>query len=375
MNNPLYPPQKNNGVGSSLLALLFFGLALFSVYLITINKSEYFGKNQNSTYANQRQNQKKDSGNDNGNGNGNDNGNVNDSDYSVESSEPEIQEDESEELNHSNNYAPKKDEDSEDETEEPTEELTYEWQTIESEYGAYFGLPDFFEKKESNYQNPAYYKYYVGFDGGMELNTWEMYLSGDGQEHIDSFKDFFYTEDSGFTDVYIINENEKYLVLSGYYYDEIFYGRTDIVNGVAFDYIFYYTNDSDVKQKNQVVEGFTDRLNYSNVRGKSDEDDTEESDTETPENREFVDGQLFPNSSNEYLSEDVVSKLTQEEIQYAINEIYARNGYIFGTEEGWYDYYIQFSWYQPSVPREDFDDSYFNDVEYANVKLLASYRD
>lgn len=102
--------------------------------------------------------------------------------------------------------------------------------------------------------------------------------------------------------------------------------------------------------------------------GETAEELTEEM-TET-----FNDGQIFPNSSNEYLTAGDVENLSSDQIQEAINEIYARNGYTF-RDENIRNYFMGYDWYNPTIPADEFDSNSFSEVEKANVKLLSSYRD
>ena len=75
----------------------------------------------------------------------------------------------------------------------------------------------------------------------------------------------------------------------------------------------------------------------------------------------------------EYMSEDYVRGLSQQDIQMEINAIYAHHGYIF-KDENLRNFFMQYDWYTPSVSPENFDTSVFNEVENANIRLLASYR-
>ena len=57
-------------------------------------------------------------------------------------------------------------------------------------------------------------------------------------------------------------------------------------------------------------------------------------------------------------------------IHLAKNEIYARHGYIFKSED-LNNYFKGQIWYEPSVSPENFKDSLFNKNEQANLKLLS----
>ena len=74
--------------------------------------------------------------------------------------------------------------------------------------------------------------------------------------------------------------------------------------------------------------------------------------------------------------EDVVYSTdgSADQIQQAINEIYARHGYIFGSE--YYDKLFRgFKWYVPMYEPEKFDNAWLNEYEKANLGLLTQYRD
>ena len=79
---------------------------------------------------------------------------------------------------------------------------------------------------------------------------------------------------------------------------------------------------------------------------------------------------MISKSSSKYLSDSDIKNLSQDQIQRAINEIYARNGHIFTTAK-WKDYFKKYSWYSP---RQTVTDAQFNKYERANVKKLASKR-
>ena len=91
----------------------------------------------------------------------------------------------------------------------------------------------------------------------------------------------------------------------------------------------------------------------------------------------MTDGQVFPDSSSRLLSDAEVDALTQEQTQYAINEIWARNGYTF-SDAGWYAYYSQFDWYHPSISKDEWyatgTGNILNSTENANEAKLEKHR-
>lgn len=84
-----------------------------------------------------------------------------------------------------------------------------------------------------------------------------------------------------------------------------------------------------------------------------------------------VDGQIFPNSSSELLTATQLDTLSKDEAQDAVNEIYARHGYIFKTTEI-INYYRQFSWYHEDT--RDMNSITFNKIESANLDALSAKR-
>lgn len=66
----------------------------------------------------------------------------------------------------------------------------------------------------------------------------------------------------------------------------------------------------------------------------------------------------------------IISSRNRRE-QDAINEIYAREGYIF-KESPYKEYYAQFSWYHKTY--SDMQSVPLNTVEYQNVQMISKAR-
>jgi hypothetical protein len=81
---------------------------------------------------------------------------------------------------------------------------------------------------------------------------------------------------------------------------------------------------------------------------------------------------IFYDSAVRYLTDAEVSALSLQQMCYARNEIYARRGYIFQSQE-LRDYFGSKCWYHPTVPAQSFNDQVFNQVEMANIELLKRY--
>lgn len=83
---------------------------------------------------------------------------------------------------------------------------------------------------------------------------------------------------------------------------------------------------------------------------------------------------VFPHSSTQLLNSWEVEALSNTDLTYAINEIYARHGYIFKSEELRL-YFEQFDWYHGTIPADAFSYEMLNSIEQQNLDLMASERD
>ena len=82
-------------------------------------------------------------------------------------------------------------------------------------------------------------------------------------------------------------------------------------------------------------------------------------------------GEIFPDSSSRQLTESDLDPLSPDQLQTAVNEIYACHGYAFQTPEV-RAYFESFDWYSPDNPDMAAVASQFSDVEQANMALLSS---
>lgn len=82
---------------------------------------------------------------------------------------------------------------------------------------------------------------------------------------------------------------------------------------------------------------------------------------------------LMPDSADRYLEASDIAGYSHDEIQLIINEIYARHGREFKTQEN-IDYFRAQDWYEPvSGKSDEAIVSEFNEFEKANVELLCEY--
>lgn len=106
-----------------------------------------------------------------------------------------------------------------------------------------------------------------------------------------------------------------------------------------------------------------------------DTSDTEETSTEETKNKtaseimDADDGYVFPDVDTTYLSKSSVEKLSDSELQYAVNEVYARHGLKF-TKKINKERFEKKSWYKGTV--SDQDSISLNKYEKKNVDTMAS---
>ena len=79
---------------------------------------------------------------------------------------------------------------------------------------------------------------------------------------------------------------------------------------------------------------------------------------------------IFPQSATEYLELEDLAGMDKDQIQMAINEIYARHGRKFVMQEV-QEYFSSLSWYEGTVEAADFDVSVMNQYEGANINLMV----
>lgn len=115
-----------------------------------------------------------------------------------------------------------------------------------------------------------------------------------------------------------------------------------------------------------------EKLAAASETKKAEQENKEESSNENASEAE--NGMIFPDSSTAEINSEDLKKLSDEELRYAVNEIYARHGYIFKDDQ-LRTYYEQYDWYKETVKPEDFSDSVFNEVEKRNIQTLQRERD
>lgn len=131
---------------------------------------------------------------------------------------------------------------------------------------------------------------------------------------------------------------------------------------ILFIGAFFY-NRSHVSSEEQAI------TNYMNAE---DTDSDDEATTSEEDSASAL--YLMPDSADRYLEVSDIEGYSSDEIQMIINEIYAKHGREFHTQEN-IDYFSAQDWYEPVVGKSDEEiANEFNAYEKANVELLCKYR-
>ena len=132
------------------------------------------------------------------------------------------------------------------------------------------------------------------------------------------------------------------------------------------------------KDQNAATEKTTERVTEKQTTGapkkqteKITEKQTEaaEDPTKQPQTQAQSGSYILPQSSERLLTDSDVDGMSYEELQMAINEIYARHGRKFSSQSV-QNYFDGQSWYQGMVEPDDFSDSVFSQIEGQNVLFL-----
>lgn len=82
---------------------------------------------------------------------------------------------------------------------------------------------------------------------------------------------------------------------------------------------------------------------------------------------------MIPGSNNHYITASDYNWMNEDEVQRAINEIYARRGRIFKDPE--YSAFLnKCDWYTPMYSADEFNEAWFNEYEKENLKVLSAHR-
>ena len=129
-------------------------------------------------------------------------------------------------------------------------------------------------------------------------------------------------------------------------------------------------NAATEKKAERVTEKQTTRASEKQTE-KITEKQTEavEDPTKQPQTQAQSGSYILPQSSERLLADSDVDGMSYEELQMAINEIYARHGRKFSSQSV-QNYFDGQYWYKGTVEPDDFSDSVFSQIEGQNVLFL-----
>ncbi|MCM3117557.1 YARHG domain-containing protein [Neobacillus sp. MER 74] len=119
-------------------------------------------------------------------------------------------------------------------------------------------------------------------------------------------------------------------------------------------------------KSNAAVTKTVDRAKDKDVEKKDQVSHETEQESSNPPSSEYI----LPASDKKVLGEADVANLTKGQLRIARNEIYARHGYVFQSED-LQTYFSSKSWYQQEP---DFDGS-LNEVEKENINFIKERED
>ena len=113
-------------------------------------------------------------------------------------------------------------------------------------------------------------------------------------------------------------------------------------------------------------------LGAEEVEETTEEETTQPTTAEQTSNTQSSNYYVLPNSSTTNLNNSQVESLSNDELNIAVNEIYARNGRIFQSAS-LAEYFNSQSWYEPKYTADEFDKNVnLNQYEQYNINLLIT---
>ena len=136
------------------------------------------------------------------------------------------------------------------------------------------------------------------------------------------------------------------------------------------EYMYSASTDNSVYGEHEDVEPLTESEAIVVAENMENTENTELVESEISETRYQY---ILPDSSERYLDSEDIFHYSKDEIQLIINEIYARHGREFHSQNN-IEYFSGLDWYTPISGKTDEDIvKEFNSYEKANVDFLSEY--
>lgn len=173
-------------------------------------------------------------------------------------------------------------------------------------------------------------------------------------------------EQAGFT-VEISDYEYSYDYPEGYIISQTLEGDTSASTGTVVKLVI---SSGQIQRETEAPATQAHQSSNSQNSSSGNSNSQSSSNTNTHNNGGFI----FPNSDSSYLSNAQVSALSDNDLQLAINEIYARRGRIF-KDASLNAYFNSQSWYEGKYTAEEFEKNVkFNTYEQKNLQLLINER-
>lgn len=199
-----------------------------------------------------------------------------------------------------------------------------------------------FKKGEMNGEAKLYYADYLSYDGEVKKDTMDgkgkLYYKG--SDHIKYEGDFFYGEIKGKGILYDYDGN---IVVSGQWKNNM----CGLIN--AEDY--QSPEMTQIMSVKDVSQGVVDKI--------------------VPETSTDAENYILPDSNLRYITREEITSFSKEALRLARNEIYARHGRKFESED-LRQYFESQPWYNGYLSQEEFDDGVLNEYERENLDLLKA---
>jgi hypothetical protein len=221
-----------------------------------------------------------------------------------------------------------------------------------------------FEKGYTDGKTKLYYKGFLLYDGQTKKGVMhgqgkEYYI---GSDHLKYEGNYKFGEKSGKGTLYNFDGE---VVCSGEWKNNL----CGLINAEDFQSPFETTwmnDEADEDERKEVTATETIPNETKNDLAESQEETVPES-----KNANVESGYILPDSNERYLTADDIRGLSKEELRLARNEIYARHGRIFESED-LKEYFSKQSWYSGHILSNEFDEGLLNAYEKVNLEVIVN---
>lgn len=147
------------------------------------------------------------------------------------------------------------------------------------------------------------------------------------------------------------------------------YDRTESGGSLSNAESMFENSDLNQDEYDKVFSDITDE---TDINRQTPEDSAQSFESQTYADSSAEDMQeeyILPYSDSRYITEEEIASFSKEQLRLARNEIYAKHGRKFETED-LNQYFSSQPWYHGYLSQEEFDDSVLNEYERANLDMI-----